>query len=973
MDAVAGTGRLKLLFLHLNARGRCRNSAMPHSFSYRSSAPPLALWLFVMALLVTVVATGTAFLVIDEMVERHELEDSHELLRSNAASLRDALDLGMEQHFQQIKILSRLDQVTRADTPAEIQRALDSYRTSFPQYAWIGLTDAQGRVIAATDGMLKGVNVSKRDWFQAGLQAPFVGDVHKAVLLAKLLPAQADPWRFVDFAVPIRQGDKVVGVLGAHLSWGWAAELKQLLASRLDEAAMAEILVLDGKGDVLLGPKLLEGQRFDLNKADDSGRQIVAVARTQGHGEYKGLGWTVVLRQPHDVAMGGYRGLRNRSALWVALVCSLAVPLLLIGARRLAQPLRDVTEMMNSGHRLPTAWRAPYREADIFSRAFAEYAERQKLANDELRTFAAELETRVKVRTAELDTLNAELTDSKARMASILQHSPDAFIAMDGEGRVTDWNQAAEAMFGYTAAAAAGRMMSELIVPPEHRLGHDGGFKRFMNGGPSSMVGRRVELDARHRDGRAIPVELSVGAVQRDGGFVVFGFLRDISERRSAQAKLEVSERRLHRVLNHLPALVGHFDSDERCLFANDLALRVHGLSREQALGQHLRVGVSDLAYDLHRPHIDKVLAGETTSFEGYEPSREAHYQAHFIPELDKYGAVVGYFLMSFDCTALKRAQVEAERSQRQVRAVTDNLPMMISYIDKAQRLQFTNQQFELWTGVRVADAVGRPLVEVIGEQLFAERADALRRGLSGERVEFELTSFAQGQTRVLQTVYVPDTDADANVHGVYTLSTDITELRLAERRMAELAMNDMLTGLPNRRCFNDRLPQALARARRHQQGTALLFLDVDHFKAINDTHGHAAGDAVLQAFAERIKRTVRQTDFAARLAGDEFVVVLEGINNLNETRHVADKLVQAVRVPVELGDGSSVQVSTSIGGAFAPPGLRLSVDDYLAAADRALYMTKEHGRNGHTCLEAAHPNEDHLDPALAAVAPAAI
>ncbi|WP_052736599.1 diguanylate cyclase domain-containing protein [Aquincola tertiaricarbonis] len=920
---------------------------------YQSSAPPLALWLFLLAIVATILATGTAFLVVDEMVERHEFDDSHELLRSNAASLRDALDLGMEQHFQQIKILSRLDQVTHAKSPAEVQRALDSYRLSFPQYAWIGLTNADGRVKAATDGMLQGVNVAKRDWFQAGLQAPFVGDVHKAVLLAKLLPAQADPWRFVDFAVPIRQDGKVVGVLGAHLSWGWAAELKQSLAARLAEQAEAEILVLDGKGDVLLGPKQMEGQRFDIDDADEHGRYVVSAARTRGYGEYQGLGWTVVLRQPHEVAMNGYRGLRNRSALWVALVCSLAAPLLLIGARRLARPLREVTEMMNSGQRLPTNWHAPYREADIFSRAFADYADRQKRANDELRTFAAELETRVKVRTAELDVLNKELADSKARMASILQHSPDAFIAMDSLGRVTDWNQAAEAMFGYTAEEATGCMMSELIVPPEGRVGHDGGFKRFVAGGPPKLVGRRVELETRHRDGRAVPVELSVGAIRSHDGIVAFGFLRDVTERRAAQAKLQASERRLHGVLNHLPALVGHFDSQERCLFANDLALKVHGLTREQTIGQKLRVGVSDLAYELHRPHIDKVLTGETTSFEGYEPARDAHYQAHFVPELDKDGAVVGYFLMSFNCTDLKRAQVAAERSQRQMRAVTDNLPMMISYIDSDQRLQFTNQQFEMWTGVPVADALGRPLKHVIGEQLFDEREAALMRALAGERVEFELTSFALGQHRILQTVYVPDMDSSSTVNGVYTLSTDVTALRMAERKMAELAMNDTLTGLPNRRCFNERLPQALARARRHRQGTALLFLDVDYFKAINDTHGHAAGDTVLQAFAERVQHTVRQTDFAARLAGDEFVVVLEGVNTLEETGHVAEKLVQAVRQPITLGDGTEVIVSTSIGAAFAPAATRLSVDDYLAAADRALYVTKEHGRDGHTCLQA--------------------
>lgn len=539
------------------------------------------------------------------------------------------------------------------------------------------------------------------------------------------------------------------------------------------------------------------------------------------------------------------------------------------------------------------------------------------------------------------------------RIQTILDTSSDAFIALDVQGNISDWNVQAEQLFGWSRAEALGKPLGEMIVPQQHRTAHAAGFARFVSTGTGPVVNRRTEITALHRDGSEIPVELSISAVSTPGGYVANAFVRDIRERRAAQVQLEASERKLHHVLNSIPAMVGHFDRDERCVFANELALQVHGLRRDQAMGQTLASGISDAAYRLHEPYIRQVLQGQRVRFEGQEvrDGRAFHYQVNLVPERDDGGAVTGFYLMTFDISALKEAKEEVERVAGRLRAITDNMPVMISYIDAQHRLQFLNRTFEEWTGVAIRDALGKTLREALGETLYEQRRAPLEQALRGQRVEFEVISEARGIKRVLQTSYVPDCPSVGVTVGVYTLTSDVTALRTAEQRMAELALTDTLTGLANRRSFEQRLPQALARAARSGTGTALMFLDIDHFKQINDTFGHAAGDAVLTSFAQRLSACTRSTDLVARLAGDEFVVVLEGLHDPAECHVIARKVNDAARAPV-LYDGEELTVTTSIGLAYLRAGLKSSDDALLRCADEALYRTKERGRDGYTVTE---------------------
>ena len=666
-----------------------------------------------------------------------------------------------------------------------------------------------------------------------------------------------------------------------------------------------------------------------------------------------------------------------------------------------------------------------------------------------------------------------QLASAQARARAILDNSNDAFIGMNGAGDVTDWNLQAERLFGYTAAEAMGRRLSQLIIPPEQRDAHEAGMAHFRQTGRGKVVNQQVEVVAQHRDGRLIDVELSVAAMADGDAYIAHAFVRDVSQRKAADRQLAASEQRMRDITNAIPAIVGVFDAQERCVFANDLALKIHGISRDQAIGMTMREGLGEQSYALHEPHVRAAMQGRRQSFEGSLPWRggTGYFQIHLVPMRDPLTeAVSGVYLMTFDVTALRSAQLQQERSERRLRSITDNLPalishldadgrylfanrqfetqlglpperllghridevrdldyvaqvvpwlhkamagqtvvfesetgsragklrtyqqtyvpefdadnhvvgvfavtfditerklveqrvsdaqahlkaiadnlpVLISYIDHEHRLTFVNKTFQTWMGVDPELAVGSHLMALIGPELYAQRLEQLNAAQAGQRVEFEVVSTALGITRQLHTVYIPDRHGDGSVHGIYALSTDVTATKDAERRLQELARNDPLTGLPNRREFEHRLVQALSRARRHQKAMALVFLDVDHFKGINDGHGHAAGDLVLKEFATRIRGAVRTTDTAARLAGDEFVVILEGLPGDAEASLVAAKLVDAIRAPMHLPDGTELHVTTSVGMACWN-GTGEGAEDILDRADRALYRAKAAGRD---------------------------
>lgn len=291
-----------------------------------------------------------------------------------------------------------------------------------------------------------------------------------------------------------------------------------------------------------------------------------------------------------------------------------------------------------------------------------------------------------------------------------------------------------------------------------------------------------------------------------------------------------------------------------------------------------------------------------------------------------------------------------AEIREANLHMLTEHIPGLVFEGDRDGRCVFANQQFAKFTGVPIHKLMGAPLHVLMGagRDLASYQAAVLR----GQIVEFVLRKrTSEGGWKTLEVTLVPRHDRDVgHVVGWYGLMYDVTRRELAVSELRDKATHDPLTGLANRMLLHDRLEHAIENATRRQTSVAVLFVDLDNFKKINDTKGHEAGDQVLREIAHRLLSSVRSVDTVARLGGDEFAMVIEEIKLPEAASLIADKILPALGRPVMLRH-EAVPVGGSIGVAIYPDAGQ-TADELLRAADSAMYEAKAAGRNCYRIFE---------------------
>jgi diguanylate cyclase (GGDEF)-like protein/PAS domain S-box-containing protein len=283
----------------------------------------------------------------------------------------------------------------------------------------------------------------------------------------------------------------------------------------------------------------------------------------------------------------------------------------------------------------------------------------------------------------------------------------------------------------------------------------------------------------------------------------------------------------------------------------------------------------------------------------------------------------------------------ELELQTATLNAVIEAIPAMVAVWDTDLRYRLVNRAFERWRGRQRDDLIGQSLKEIPGDTEYPRSLEWIHRVLSGETVSFEREYPGAIESKYVSITYIPLCLKGGQVDGFVEVAQDITLHREEHVRLMMLSERDPLTGLLNRIGLEKFLSQ------RTEQGSgpslAMLYIDLDHFKPINDSYGHAAGDEVLKEFAARLKGIVRPADAVARLGGDEFGIVLVGIDNPGVAIRVADKVIEFACRPVGVGE-LSLSVSASVGIAFdadAQGGWK----GLIARADALAYQAKSSGR----------------------------
>jgi diguanylate cyclase (GGDEF)-like protein len=413
---------------------------------------------------------------VDHFAIRHATEEAQLRLEQLSWQMRDSLDRTLDQAARDVSLVSTLPEVQAASDPATLRRVFESLQRHYPDYAWIGLARPDGKVLAATGGMLENRDVTTRPWFHAGQQGVVVEDYHPAVLLKKLLPSTPDPWRFVDIAGPVRDGDGTLrGVLAIHLSWAWARNLARKLLTPALRDYGAEIVVVRSDGVVLLGPEdiletriatgslrlALQGktgavlERWPDGQSYMTGYSLTGRARERG-----GLHWAVLVRQTEEAAMASAHAFERR-ALWFSLaLAAVLAALAALLARRIVEPLKMLSYAIEDIARAPAGAlpaRIPearsFHEAQVLSQALRGLMHSEQSHREALERMNARLEDAVAARTAELQellmrdaltglpnrrALMRALPEVLARSASVKRPCAVMFLDMDGFKAIND-------------------------------------------------------------------------------------------------------------------------------------------------------------------------------------------------------------------------------------------------------------------------------------------------------------------------------------------------------------------------------------------------------------------------------------------------------------------------------------------------------------------------------------------------------
>ncbi len=541
---------------------------------------------------------------------------------------------------------------------------------------------------------------------------------------------------------------------------------------------------------------------------------------------------------------------------------------------------------------------------------------------------------------AERQRAGRAIADSERTLRLVADNVPALVAYVDSNRNFVFGNERYQAIFGSNAQDIAGKSVREVVGADVYAVS-ELHMEAALRGEAARFERSTMRDGALHWDRVAYNPDIDAEGTVR--GYIAL--VDDISELKATQIVLAASEKRIRTITDNMPVLIGYIDTDLRYRFCNSGYSLHTGLPLTEILGRTVAEVFGVETHDSLATNMAAALRGERVSFEHSPPTPLGRFilQYDYIPDIGPDGKVVGFYAMVQNITAHKDTEVALRTQKNLLRSVADNLPALVNYMDADGRILFANRHHEHWTGRGLDDIVGALATELLTPEEAAAHQHFFDKALQGSTARWSFARQLGGELRHYECTYISQQGLDGAL-GITCLVNDVTDAKRIERQLSELARFDALTGLPNRMQLVERISRAIVRSGRNGARLAVLYLDLDKFKTINDSFGHSGGDAVLCEFGRRLKACVRQSDTVGRLAGDEFVILLEGLQNEAECQLVAGKIIGAMEKPFDI-DGVARIVTTSVGVASAL-GPATSVDALLKLADDALYRAKEKGRN---------------------------
>lgn len=543
----------------------------------------------------------------------------------------------------------------------------------------------------------------------------------------------------------------------------------------------------------------------------------------------------------------------------------------------------------------------------------------------------------------------------KKFIGKIVNATVDAIIAIDSRGVIELFNSAAEDIFGYTQEEALGSDVSLLMHT--HDADHhskyltnylEHGHSTIIQAGPRALTGRR-------KDGTSFHMDLALNEMKSEGETFFVAIIRDITERIQTEEKLQSALSDLSKFRMAIDSSSDYFFLIQypsfRIVDVNTTAINELGYDKSQLCSLNPDELIESFGQEEVRRQLTRLC--EDTSGH-YSMMTRLHGQEGVRIPVEIFLTVIPDGNESIILATARDVKERLDYEQK----IEHSRRLLI----EAQNIaQFGSWEWDLSTDrLTWSDEVFRifgldpeSFIPTQSKFLNAITPEYTQQVVSGFRTaiannerfsqEFDICT-ADGGTKIIHLQARVYTDHCENPTRMLGTIQDISERKQAERELEYLSNYDSLTALPNRKLFMDRLQHALTTARRNATRLGLIFIDLDHFKKVNDSLGHHIGDVMLTHIAQRIQDVLREGDTVARLGGDEFVIIIESLTHVDDAALIAKKVIDSITRPLEI-EGYELFPGTSLGISIYPDDGR-QVSDLLKYADMAMYSAKAAGRN---------------------------
>ncbi|MDD2881435.1 MAG: EAL domain-containing protein [Rhodoferax sp.] len=551
---------------------------------------------------------------------------------------------------------------------------------------------------------------------------------------------------------------------------------------------------------------------------------------------------------------------------------------------------------------------------------------------------------------------HTDFNSSRDLFRQLLQSSPDPVWIVD-DSKFVECNDVAVRTLGYTCRDELLNVHPSILSPPTQPDGQDSFVKaERMMAIVREKGAHRFEWKHLKADGTSFDAEVTASIVELESHPVIYCVWRDLTAIKQAEADLQKREKQFLALSTMSSDWFWSQDEAFRFTefsgaFANDFTPPANTLGKTR---WELNVELTPEQWAAHRAILNAHLPFRNMEYPITGDDGEVRwYSINGDPRFDETGRFTGYHGTGRNISQRKQLELTLITSDARMRYLVQAIPDLVWLKDSEGIFLSCNPMFGRLYDAKEADIIGKTDYDFVDKELAdvfrAHDRSAMAAGVPSVNEEW-LTFADDGHRGLFETIKTPMLDEEGSLIGVLGIARDITTRKAAEDQIQSLAFSDPLTGLPNRRLLIDRLKHALAATTRHQRQGALLLIDLDDFKTLNDTLGHDQGDLLLQQVASRLRACVRQSDTVARLGGDEFVILLEDLSQVNQevatqAKAMGEKVIAALNQPYQL-DGSSHHSTASIGVTMFDGNHMENTEEPLKQAELAMYQAKAAGRN---------------------------